>query len=380
MAKALSPDEAIARAIEIAGCNDLGAPGFREGLERSLAAFGRLPLIPKAREAAFGRIVQDLVTRLRIEEWYRTHPGVAAQPVEGPVFVVGLPRTGTTAMVAMLALDERFRFLRGWEGANPIPPPIAGQEDADQRLMAARASAKNYDKPHMHLFDPEGPEEDLAFLSGLDMHAYHGAYPMPQDYLAWWLSEDFKSTYVYLERVFKLLHSQRPPHLWLLKSPPHLFRLDTIARQFPAARFVMTHRDPLKVLGSVASLHHTLYIERCMPGAIAKEEVGPGLLRFWTEGMRRALAARAALGEHRFIDVHNDDVVKQPLEVFERVYTHLGMELTAQLKHRLVAYNSRNAPGSFGSHRYTLEEYGLAADSVRAAFRVYMERFGLQRP
>ena len=273
MSRSLSADEATAKAVNIAGCSDFGPEGFREGLERSLAAFERLPLTSKAREFAFNKVVQDLTTRLRIEAWYRTHPDIDTQPVEGPVFVVGLPRTGTTATVAMLALDERFRFLRGWEGANPIPPPIAGQEATDARLIAARAAAKHYDKPHMHLFDPEGPEEDLAFLSGLNMHAYHGAYPMPDDYLAWWLAEDFCSTYAYLERVFKLLHSRRPPHLWLLKSPPHLFRLDVIARQFPNAKFVMTHRDPLKVLASVASLHYTLYTERCAPGAIKKEEV-----------------------------------------------------------------------------------------------------------
>jgi Sulfotransferase family len=377
MLKPLCADEAIAKAVEVAGCSDFGPVGFREGLERSLAAFERLPLTTKAREFASNKVVQDLVTRLRIEEWYSTHPGIDAQPVEGPVFVVGLPRTGTTATVAMLALDERFRFLRGWEGINPIPPPIAAEEGNDPRLIAARTAAKNYDMAHMHLFDPEGPEEDLAFLSGLNMHAYYGAYPMPDDYLAWWLAEDFGSTYAYLERVFKLLHSKRPPHLWLLKSPPHLFRLDAIARQFPAAKFVMTHRDPLKVLASVASLHYTLYNERCTPGVIEKEKVGPGLLRFWTEGMRRALSARAALGEHRFIDVLNDDVIKRPLEVFERVYAHLGIDLTAGLKTRLVAYNSRNAPGAFGSHRYTLEEYGLSDGGVRQAFREYMDRFSL---
>jgi Sulfotransferase family len=375
MSQSLCADEAIAKAVALSGCRDFGPMGFREGLERSLAAFERVALTSKAREVALNKVVQDLVTRLRIEEWYTTHPGIDAQPVEGPVFVVGLPRTGTTAMVAMLALDERFRFLRSWEAINPIPAPIAGKEDGDPRLIAARAAASNYDKPHMHLFDPDGPQEDLAFLSGLTMHAYHGAYPMPDDYLDWWLAEDFASTYAYLDRVFKLLHSHRSPHLWLLKSPPHLFRLDAIVRQFPGARFVMTHREPIKVLASVASLHYTLYNERCMPGIIKKEEVGPGLLRFWAEGMRRALSARTTLGEHRFIDVRNDDMVERPLEVFERIYAHLGMDLSSELKGSLVRYSSRNAPGAFGSHRYTLEEYGLNGDSIRQAFGKYIDKF-----
>ncbi|HEX4376042.1 MAG TPA: sulfotransferase [Steroidobacteraceae bacterium] len=370
-----SADAVMGRAVAQAGAGDFGSPGYREGLERSLSAFARMPLTPEAREAAIEKLTQDLVTRLRIEQWYRNHPQIDAMAVEGPVFVVGLPRTGTTATVSMLGLDERFRCLRSWEGIDPVPPPIAGQEDTDPRAVAARAAAKDYDKSHMHLFDPDGSQEDLAFLAGLDMHSYHGAYPTPEDYLSWWLAEDFGSTYAYLERVFKLLHSQRPPRLWLLKSPPHLFRLDAIVRQFPNARFVMTHRDPLKVLGSVASLHYTLYSERCVAGSISKEEVGPILLRFWTEGMRRAMAARERLGEDRFIDVHNDEVVNRPLEAFERVYAHLGLSLTAELRRRLAAYNSTNAPGTFGAHRYTLEEYGLTADRVREGFASYLKRF-----
>ena len=314
---------------------------------------------------------------MQIEQWYQLHSEIANQPVEGPVFVVGLPRTGTTATVGMLALDDRFRFLRGWEATAPLPPPIAGEEDTDPRVIQARAAAKNYDKPHVHLFDPDGPEEDLAFLSGLDMHAYHGAFPMPDDYIDWWLAESFCSTYAYHERVLRLLQSRCPPHLWLLKSPPHLFRLQAIVGQYPNARFVMTHRDPLKVIPSVASLHCMLFEARCVPGTIDKQEVGRKLLRFWTDGMRRGLAARAALGEERFIDVKNDDVVKRPLETFERVYEHLGMPLPSDVSRRIEAYNSRNAPGNFGTHSYTIEEYGLSASGIRSAFQGYVDRFGL---
>jgi hypothetical protein len=375
MAQLLTAKEAISMAIEIAGSDDFGPQGFREGLDRSLGAFARVPLTPQTLASVNNGIVQDLANRLRIERWYKDHPEIEQQTVEGPIVVVGLPRTGTTATVSMLALDERFRFLRMWEGTAPVPPPIAGQEDGDPRVIAARAAAESYGMAHVHIFDPDGSQEDLAFLSGLDMHAYHGAYPMPDDYIGWWLAEDFRSTYAYLERVFKLLQSRRPPNLWLLKSPPHLFRLDEIARRFPDAQFVMTHRDPLKVIGSVASLHYLLYEERCRPGSVDKREVGPRLLRFWAEGMRRGLAARAAIGEHRFIDVSNDDVVQRPIEVFERVYAHLDLPLTPDLRRRLEEYNSRNAPGSFGSHRYTLEEYGLSPDDVRSAFGDYIARF-----
>ena len=373
----MSPDLAVAKAIEITGLDDFGGQSWRYGLERSLIAFERMPLTPEAREMAMGKIIHDLATRLRLEQWFKDHPEVEARPVEGPVFVVGLPRTGTTAMVGMMALDERFRFLRGWEGASPIPPPVADEEDADPRVISARAAAAGYDKSHVHLFDPDGPEEDLVMLAGLDMRSYHGPYPMPDSYVDWWLQADFTSFYALHERVLKLLHSSRPPRLWLLKSPPHLFRLKEIARQYPNARFVMTHRDPCKVIPSVASLHSMLHEERCLPGSIDRTKIGSRHLRIWTEGIGRGLAARAEIGEHRFIDVKNDDVVNRPMETFERIYDHLGMPLSPALIKRLEDYNSRNAPGNFGAHRYTPEEYGLTAKGIRAAFRDYIERFDL---
>lgn len=367
----------IGRAQETAQWDDFGAEGWREGLGRSLDAFARMPLKPDVREQALAKVEQDLVTRLRVEKWYAEHPEIADVAIEGPVVVVGLPRTGTTATVGMLALDERFRFLRAWEGHEPVPPPIAGEEVTDERLIRARREAAEYEMSHMHLSDPDGPEEDMAILAGLDMHAMHGALPMPDDYTAWWLQEDMASYYAYLERVLKLLQSRRPPRLWLLKSPPHLFRLEAIHRQFPNARFVMTHRDPVKVIGSVASLYSALYEKRCVPGNIDPHTVGRNSLELWVEGMRRGLAARDAIGDDRFIDLKNDDVVKRPIETFERLYAFLGMAFDEPLRTRVDAYNKANAPGAFGKHSYAPEDFGLTSEGIRNAFAEYVARFGV---
>lgn len=367
----------IQKARQTAGWDDFGADGWREGLARSLDAFARMPLIPEVRKQALAKVEQDLVTRLRIEKWYAEHPEIAEVEIEGPVVVVGLPRTGTTATVGMLALDERFRFLRAWEGHEPVPPPVAGEEESDARRIRARKQAAEYEMSHMHLSDPDGPEEDLAILGGLDMHAMHGAFPMPDDYTAWWLQEDMASYYAYLERVLKLLQSRRPPRLWLLKSPPHLFRLDAIARQFPKVRFVMTHRDPVKVIGSVASLYSALYDKRCVEGNIDPHVVGRNSLELWVEGISRGLAARAAIGEDRFIDLRNDDVVNRPIATFERLYEFLGMPFEAPLRARIEGYNEANAPGAFGKHKYSPEDFGLTSDGIRAAFAEYVERFSV---
>lgn len=364
-------------AVEATGLEDFGPDGYQEGLQRTLDAFACAPITQAARRAAEDQVVADLANRLRIEQWNRERPAVANLPIEGPILVCGLPRTGTTATVGMMALDGRFRYLRTWEAINPIPPPRTDEELRDPRVLSAHAAAKTYSKRSQHIHDPDGPEEDLALLAGLDMHAYHGRYPMPQDFLDWWMQADFRSTYAYHRRVLKILQSERPPNFWLLKAPPHLFKLDAFAAEYPEARFVMTHRDPAKVIPSVSSLHFTLHSGHCVPGSLNKLTYGPALLTFWKEGMRRALEARRRIGEHRFIDVWNEDVVAHPVETFRKLYERLEFELRPGLSSRLEEYNRRNAREMFGEHRYSAEEYGLTTLQIRAAFEEYIERFHL---
>lgn len=374
---ALTAEEAMARAVAIAGTDDFGPRGFEEGLERTLEAFAGLPLTAEASAAAMAKIVTDLANRLRIEAWYRDNPHIGDQEIEGPVVVFGLPRTGTTATVGMLALDPRFRFPRMWEMMQPVTPPRLGEEADDPRAIAYREAIHRHAKPEQHIADPDGPEEDLVGIAPLDMHAYHGAFPMPEDFQAWWIEADFTSTYAYHRRVLKLLQSERPPGLWLLKAPLHLFKLEAFAARYPDAKFVWTHRDPASVIPSVSSLQHRLHSERCVEGSPDKASAGPTALAFWTEGIRRAMAARERIGDHRFIDLWNSDVVARPVETFSGLYEKLGFTFTPELRAGVEDYTRRNARGAFGEHRYTAEEYGLTTECTRAGFRDYVERFGL---
>jgi hypothetical protein len=372
----MTPDEAIARAIEATGPDDFGPSSWREGLERTLDGFARARLTEDARQAAYAKVVQDLSNRLRIEQWYKDHPEVEEEKVAGPVLVCGLPRTGTTATLGMMATDPRYRFLRAWEGSDPVPPPVAGEEDDDPRVLAARQMAMQIDQSR-HIFDPDGPQEDLSLLAPLNMHAYNGAYPMPRDYLDWWMTAEFASTYAYNHRVYKLLQSRGGPKLWLLKAPVHLFQLEAFLAEWPNARFVWTHRDPASVIPSVSSLQYGLNAERSVAGALDKLTYGPAFTAFWREGMNRALAARDRMGEHRFIDVWNDDVVADPIRAFAAIYDRLGFEFTPVMRQGLEDYNRRNARGAHGEHRYTAREYGTSREEIRDAFRDYVERFDL---
>jgi hypothetical protein len=155
----------------------------------------------------------------------------------------------------------------------------------------------------------------------------------------------------------------------------HLFRLDAFAAEYPNARFIWTHRDPASVIPSVASLQHTLYAHRCSDGALDKAREGPRALAFWSEGMRRAIAARDRIGDHRFVDLWNRDLVARPVETFAALYERLDFDFTPEREVAIADYGRRNAQGAFGEHRYTAEEYGLTRDAIREGFADYVARF-----
>jgi hypothetical protein len=360
------------------GYSDFGPDGFQNGLEATLRGFARIPFTPAARQQVEAKIVSDLATRLAIEQWFKDHPETSDAPVEGPIVVTGMPRTGTTAVVGLMALDPRFRYLRAWEGVQPLPPPQR-DDTADPRRLAAHAASSAYSaaKRAQHIHDPDGPEEDLAMLAGLNMHGYQGALPMPDDFLEWWIDEDFTTTYAYHKRVLQLLASRRPPHLWLLKSPPHLFKLEALAAAYPDARFIMTHRDPAKTIPSTCSLQFTRYLDRCEPGSLDPLDYGQRWLNFWARGMQLGLAARARIGEHRFIDIRNSDLIASPTATMARIYAWLGLPLSQKLQGKFETYTSRNQPGAFGEHRYTAEQYGITGAQIRDQFQAYIERFNL---
>jgi hypothetical protein len=182
--------------------------------------------------------------------------------------------------------------------------------------------------------------------------------------------------YRLMRRTLQLLQWRCPPVRWQLKSPPDSFCLDAILAVFPDARFVMTHRDPAAVLGSVCSLIATMYELTGKPPR--PEQIGESELSSWAEAMRRLLAARARIGESRFADVHFHELVADPLDAIARAYTRLGLPWTPAAEHAIGTYAAAHPRGRHGEHRYRLADFGLDRAGAHAAFRSYVERCGVR--
>ncbi|MCD9623909.1 sulfotransferase family protein [Rhabdothermincola salaria] len=367
-------EQLLAEAMAATGLDDFGPGDFRDGLDALLDSLTHdADLSPTTDPAVLDRLRQRLVNRLEVEAWYAEHPELEGLELRGPVDIIGLPRTGTTALANMLSLDPQFRCLRGWEQARPVPPPtLDGEADDPRRLQAA---ADNEQVPAelkaMHLYDLDATTEDSEVL-GMAFHGQQMTLPV-WGYHDWWRRADSTETFAYHRRVVTLLQSRRPPDLWLFKAPHHKFHLEAIVAAYPDIRFVMTHRDPAKVVPSYTSLVTSIFPEpRTEPDL---HRAGREVSEHLRIGMDHAMAARARLGEERFLDVHHVDLVADPFATVARTYDWLGLELRPEVERSIAEWHAANRAGAHGAHRYTAEQFGLSAPQIRADYAAYIDRF-----
>lgn len=365
----IAPEELIDRARAQSGRADFGPDGWQEGLAQLVDAVAvDLGHDADAVARVEEQIVTRLVNRLGVEQWYAEHGDEGRQPVQGPVVIVGLPRTATTALQFLLAVDPQFRFARPWEVNAPVPPPEVATEHEDPRRLAAASQSSV-----RHIASADGPIEDNP-LWGLHFHSQELALPVPT-YTTWWRDADVAGTFAYHDRALRLLHARRPPTRWLIKGPAYLFHLPPFARQYPDARFLFTHRDPAVALPSTCSTVIDAWSMVVPTVTVDPTAVGCYMLEHYVHGMRRAMDARAEVGEDRFLDIAQHDVERDPVGTAARIYEFLGLELTDDVRGAMGAFAQENRRGARGVHAYTAAEYGYTADAIRVAFDEYLDRF-----
>lgn len=371
-----TPEALMEKVSASAGLTDFGDDSYREGLTRLLDSVEReAGLGEAAAQQLIGVVERRLLNRLQVEQWYGDHPELEQLEVGPVTSIAGLPRTGTTALVNILSLDEQFRPLRNWEQNNPCPPPILAEEKQDPRRLAALEAAEKMlrDNPEfaaMHLLDVDATEEDVELL-GMAFAAQQMVLPI-FSYHAWWRDTDMRPAFAYHRRVVKLLQSRRPPNRWLFKAPAHSFHLESLLSAYPDARVIITHRDPAKVIPSTISLLASL-----LPAGLQLplEEFGRLHTEHFRIGAERAIEARARIGEDRFLDVQHSDFIRDPMATVARVYRFLDLEWRPDTRARMEAWHEKNQSGAHGVHSYTPEQFGLSAEQIRSDFDFYIKRF-----
>jgi hypothetical protein len=360
------------------GLSDFGDDDFREGFERFLSSLrDDAQLTDSGATSVLDSVTRRLRNRAQVESWHAANPGAAESEIAGPLCVTGLPRTGTTALGNMLSLDPQFRSLRGWEQHTPCPPPVGETEHEDARRHAAieRTNALLGARPEqmaMHLWDVDATTEDTDVLG---IHGRPQSAPVPvYSYHEWWRDASMRGAYRYHRRVAALLQSSRPPNRWLFKSPHMSFHLEDFLDAYPDARFVMTHRDPASAVPSWVSFVSSLL----PPGTdrtIDLTRFGRHLANHLEVGARRMIEARSRIGEGRFIDVHQSDLVADPIGEVERIYDFIGLGYRDDVRQLMTHWSDVNRSGSHGVHTYEPSGFGLDVNELRERFSFYTGRF-----
>jgi hypothetical protein len=327
-----------------------------------------------------GMVVSLLARRLEIEHWYTEHPEIDDQEIASVLFGVGLPRTGSTALSYLLAQDTSVRSLRMWEGTQPTPPPELEGEDDDPRFVAAKEAMgmMSLAPPELKSMLPssaDGPSECLDLLNLSFRCAMLDTVAQTPSYGEWLMDCDYGPAYRYHLRVLKLLQWHRPPNRWRLKTPAHMFAIDALDAVYPDAKFVITHRDPAKVMASVASVETA--VVRMYTGKADPLYFGQHCVDDWDRALRRFLAFRDRVGEDRFYDIAFTDMQSDPVGSVRGLYDWLGEDLTPETAAAMQDWwdGSQEDRSSGGGHHYTAEEFGLNDEELHERFAYYTERF-----
>jgi Sulfotransferase family len=375
----------LAAARRATGLSDLGDESFREALRMVLQGLEReARLTFVGRIAARGDVLSLLTTRLRLEDDRARHPEIAAEEVRQPLFIVGLPRTGSTLLHHLLAQDPGSRVAQAWEVMFPSPPPEAAHYRTDPRIAKAARQLAWFDAltPDFKSIHPVGAQlalECIAIMSPTFLSPrFHTTYHVPA-YQEWLEHQDLGPAYRFHRRFLQQLQWRTPARQWVLKAPAHLFAFDALLETYPDARIVQTHRDPLTVLASVASL--TAVLQRAFTDHLDPLEIGHEVSRRWTYGLDRAMRLRRSgrVSPDRFFDVHYHEMLRDPLAVVRRIYAHFDIPFTEAASVAMRRFLAENPKDKHGAHRYSLSAFGLEADDLARRFKAYREYFGVPR-
>lgn len=370
------------------GMDDFGSLEFVEPLKNFLQS-----VVAEAGLGAPGLIglrmdlLRLLTNRLRMHDDIVRHPEILEEEVSDPIVITGLPRTGTTKLQRMLAQDPSFQNLALWRALNPAPPPGSRPDDPTARVAMAKGMTDLMAQMFpgflaAHPMQPEEAEEEVLLLQMSFETPANAWFFRAPSHLSWLMQRPQLRPYEELRTALQYLQWQdggRRGRPWLLKSPIHLGELQHLFAVFPGAVAVHCHRDPAAAIPSLSGFIEILRQSRGHEH-IDPLELGQFFLEFGSEMWERNLQQRKNLPSGaKIIDVHFDQIRSDAAAVIREIYRTLGRTLDQQTLDGMRLWEQQNPQDRFGTHRYSMERFGLTAESIENRFQGYLERFPAQR-
>jgi hypothetical protein len=374
----LRPEDVRAAATATTGLDDFGDAWWEEPFTRlctSLDDESRLHLPGRLR--ARGELQVILQNRLRMVALWNKEPAVLRQPVEAPIVVTGLGRSGTTLLHELLACDPDNRPPLLWELLHSVPYDDASGDVCDDEIKLMDEIVPAFTA--MHENGGRLPTECIfAFAHQFSSDVFTGLYNVG-GYTVWRSGLDQAPIYDWHKRHLQTLQwvAERPTPRWVVKAPSHLSALPLLFSTYPDARVVITHRDPLRVIGSLSDLMATLHWMHSdhVDHAVLVEFMAMGL-----ELQMDSVAAErdaGAVPNDQITDVVYKDLVANPVAVVERLYASWDLPVSAAFRSALDAYLAARHTNRTTGHDYSFADTGLDLAAHRALVAPYQARFGV---
>ena len=376
MSDFLSVESLLASATKATGLDDFGTDddNYREALDVLLDSFRSEADLTELGSKMHRFFVRNaLVARLLSEAAFKQYPQHVDVPIERPIFVTGLPRTGTTALHRLLCGDPRHQGLELWlaEFPQPRPPretwpqnPVFAELDARFK----KAHDENPDYTGLHYMTADEVEECWQLLrQSVHSVSYETLAHVPT-YAQWLARQDWTKPYLRHRKNLQLIGLNEPEKRWVLKNPSHLFALDAVFAAYPDALILQCHRPAETILASMCSLaQHTT---GGWSNTFKDDVIGADALETWSRGLERFNAVRREHDEAQFFDVDYFALIRDPIGTVENIYSHFGIEMTDDARAAIRATDEESKQGPRApKHTYSLADYGLTEDQVKERFK-----------
>ncbi len=376
-----SEESLMADACKKTGLSDWGDESFRVPFRKLLESFrADANMTYTGWLVTHSNISRILCSRLYIQDELNRHPEILQQEIHRPLFIISMPRTGTTLLHHLLSADSSNRSPLFWEMIHTAPPASAERCKTDPRIAEAEKLVQKLykiipDMKYKHSIKADSPEEcryliDKSFTS----LAFTSNNHLPM-YFEWLDKQDMIPAYQYHRIQLQILQSGYTTERWVLKTPYHLYAMKALLTVYPDACVVQTHRDPCKSLPSLISLMHdvrSLTSEHVDVAGLSRE-----ILKNIKKRLDRYLKDRNSYDPARFIDIHYKDLVQDPIGTVRNMYEHFGYKYEDRFEERMRKWLAENSQHKHGVHRYSLEQFGLDQNTVESYFTDYCERFGI---
>lgn len=374
-------DELIAKARATTGLFDLGDAAMLEGLHILVkASVDEAQLSAAGASRWEGYLGAILANRLRIVDYLKRHPELLERPIEKPLFVFGLPRTGTTLTINLLSADPARRCLLRWEALNSVPPAAAGALHSDPRCLAEQQRLDMAVKyaPQIaaaHYEDADSPSEcQYAMQLSFCAQIFESSLNIPS-YLDWFENRaSYLPAFRFHKQLLQLLQAENGGR-WTLKNPWHPLFLNDLVAVYPDAQLVMTHRDPVEVVGSACSLIRL--VRPNFSDVVDLPQIADQMIKTFDLMIARQNAYRDQHGADSIHDIRYVEQLRDPIGEMRKLYAHFDEPFTAETQAAMQHLLAQNPQNKHGKHVYSLEEFGLTAGAIREHFRSYCERFDI---